>query len=339
MTVPRDVREALEKAGVKFDNQGNIIEDDNETFIEIENEDDDEEDVEDEEVLDDDQEEEEDEGDDDDESDYTDDDSEDNEDDDEDEDEDDEEVEEQPKSKKRKPKTKKDKVDESDDDELPKLTPKQLKKQEEDGDEAISEIRKNLKALLEKGRDIKSDNTDNDNDEIDARIALAELRREAEEFRKLRFQAFADNVKTRVNQSNYGAQFEDIINSTQWEEFLNKKAYGSRIGDLYRTAIQSQDANSVLFFFDDFASKYLQKPTKKKESVNKQKEDLDDLAVPDKTKTSGSPKKRKKWDFEEDDYITKLDEAERGIITREEFIKFSDAFESALSKGRVKPSR
>ena len=322
MAVPSDVRRTLEAAGVKFDENGNVIEDENEKFISVEDEDEDEdlEEIEDGE------------GDDDD-TDNSDDDADsedDDEDDGEDEEEEDEEVEDEPKPKKRKPKAKKD-----EDDDLPKLTPKQIKEQKESGDEAILEIRKNLNKLLEKGENLKNKEPAI---EEDADTVLSELKREAEEYRRLRFQAFADNVKTRVNQSNYGARFDDIINSTQWEEFLNKKAYGSKIGDLYRTAIQSQDADSVVFFFDDFSSKYLTKSPKEKESVTKQ-DDLDDLAVPDKTKTSGNPKKRKKWDFEEADYSTKLAEAERGIITREQFVKFSDAFESALSKGRVKPSR
>jgi len=34
-----------------------------------------------------------------------------------------------------------------------------------------------------------------------------------------------------------------------------------------------------------------------------------------------------------------IERAERGIISREEFVKFNDEFELALSKGRVKPSR
>ena len=324
MAVPKDVRKTLEEAGVKFDDQGNIIEDLNETFMELgegNEEDDDDLDDQDDDL-------EEDEGDDDDdESDDTDEDS--------DEGDDDSDEEEEPEPKKRKKKTKKDKTEDTDDDGLPKLTPKQLQKQKSDDDDSMSEIRRNLKAILEKGNDLKSDDQDDD----DTQSALQDLRKEAEEFRKLRFQTFANNIRDRVKQSNYGVPFDDIINSTQWEEFLNKKAYGSRIGDLYRSAIQSQDSDSVLFFFDDFASKYLQRASKKEESVNKQKDDLDDLSVPDKTKTSGSPKKRRQYDYEEADYITKLDEAERGIITREDFVKFSDSFESALSKGRVKPSR
>lgn len=324
MAVPRDVRESLEKAGVKFDNQGNIIEDENETFIEI-NEDEVEED---DEVLDNSDEDE-----DDDNTDDSDDGDSEEDDEDDDEDEVEEEQEEEPEPK---PKKRKQKAEKAEDDDLPKLTPKKAKKEESDPDEAISEIRKNLKTLIEKGEALKSNKKEDDGD--DPHVLLSELRREAEEFRRMRFKAFADGVKARVNQNSYGAQFDDIINSAQWEEFLSKKAYGSKIGDLYRAAIQSQDTDSVVFFFDDFASKYLTRPSKEDKSVTKQ-DDLDDLAVPDKTKTSGKPKKRSKWDFEEADYSTKLDEAERGIITREEFIKFSDAFESALSKGRVKPSR
>lgn len=332
--IPNDVREALEAAGVKFDENGNIIEDDKETFIT-----DDEEDQEDEdqEIDQDDEDQTDEDEDDDDQDDDQDDDSEDDEDesDDEDEDEDDEE-ETPPLRKKKKSKTK---AQEDEDDGI-RLTPRQVEQKKQEEELTIESIRSNMQALLEKYNNNNSEtNTQRETDNIDEHDSvIQELRKEVEDFRRLKYASFADTVKQKVSNKNLGVSFNDIIGSQQWDEFMASTAYGRKIGDMYRQAVAGQDTDAVLFFFDDFASRYL-KPVNRKEdkSVTKQ-DDLDDLAVPDKTKTSKTPR-RKKYDFEEDDYAVKLDEAERGAISREEFVKFNDAFEAALSKGRVKPSR
>lgn len=331
--IPNDVREALEAAGVKFDENGNIIEDDKETFIT-----DDEEDQEDEdqEIDQDDEDQTDEDEDDDDQDDDQDDDSEDDEDesDDEDEDEDDEE-ETPPLRKKKKSKTK---AQEDEDDGI-RLTPRQVEQKKQEEELTIESIRSNMQALLEKYNNNSEPNTQRETDDIDEHDSvIQELRKEVEDFRRLKYASFADTVKQKVSNKNLGVSFNDIIGSQQWDEFMASTAYGRKIGDMYRQAVAGQDTDAVLFFFDDFASRYL-KPVNRKEdkSVTKQ-DDLDDLAVPDKTKTSKTPR-RKKYDFEEDDYAVKLDEAERGAISREEFVKFNDAFEAALSKGRVKPSR
>lgn len=328
--IPNDVREALEAAGVKFDENGNIIEDDKETFI-TDNEDDQ---VDEDQDIDQDDEDQEAEDDDDQDIDQ-DDDSENDEDESDDEDEDDEE-ETPPLRKKKKSKTK---AEEDEGDGI-KLTPRQVEQKKQEEELTIESIRSNMQALLEKYNNnaeadtqVKPDAVVDDHDSV-----IQELRKEVEDFRRLKYASFADTVKQKVANKNFGVSFNDIIGSQQWDEFLASSAYGRKISEMYREAVSSQDTDAVLFFFDDFASRYL-KPVNRKEdkSVTKQ-DDLDDLAVPDKTKTSKTPR-RKKYDFEEDDYAVKLDEAERGAISREEFVKFNDAFEAALSKGRVKPSR
>lgn len=322
--IPKDVMEQLIQAGVKFDEDGNIIDDDNE-FIALS---DDNDDVDDDEDLNqtDDQ---------DDEDVSFEDDEDDGESGEDDQDEDDDEEDEPVHPKKRK---KVSKDSDEDTSEKPLLTPREVTPPKtEDTNPDLTELKKNIQALLEQYQN-NSNNTNDDvdvNDDISA--TLAELRREAQEFRQLRAQTFADNVKKRVNENDYGADFSTIVQSKQWDEYLSSRAYGKKIADLYKQSILEHDADAVIFFFDDFASKYLKSSAKEEQSVKQ--DDLDDLAVPDKTKANKAPKKRSKYDFEEEDYIRKLDEAERGRISREEFLAFEKKFELALSKGRVKPSR
>lgn len=315
--IPRDVREQLEAAGVKFDDEGNIIEDETESFIE----DDEEDDIEDED--------DEIENDEDDESEV----EEEDEDEVDDDDEEEEEEEPQPRKKKKKPSAKAEETEDA-----PKLTPRQVVEKQKEDDLTIEAIRDNVKSLLEKYNFSPTDDDVVEDEGTEESVVLAELRKEVSDFRKMRYASFADTVKQKVSDKALGASFQDIINSSQWDEFLNTSAYGRKIGQMYQEAVRSQDTDAVLFFFDDFASRYLKRPVEVKEEKSVKQNDLDDLAVPDKTKTSTTPR-RKKYDFEEDDYAIKLDEAERGVITREQFVKFNDAFESALSKGRVKPSR
>ena len=64
---------------------------------------------------------------------------------------------------------------------------------------------------------------------------------------------------------------------------------------------------------------------------------MDDLAVPNRSKTT-TPPRSKKYDYEEDDYIKQLTLAERGKISHQQFNEFDDKFNKALAQGRVKPS-
>lgn len=320
--IPKDLMEQLKASGVKFDENGNIIEDPDEKFIVDPEDDEDDDDLDDQ----------------DDDLDEDDDDEGDDEDDDEDADDDEEEDEEPVRKKTTRSRKKKEQDESNEDDEKPLLTPR-TPQQEKETDDDIAEIRKNINKLLAKSELAKDEDEDDEEESDDLKLRNS-LRTEIADVQRMKLQFFADNLKSRVNAMNLGADFKTIIESTQWEEYLQVKAYGKRIGDLYRDSIKAHDAEVAAFFFDDFASRYLAPKKKAKEEVPPVKQkNLDDLAVPDRTKANKAPSKRSKYDFEENDYSKMLDKAERGVISRKEFVEFDDKFHTALEKGRVKPSR
>lgn len=204
----------------------------------------------------------------------------------------------------------------------------------------MAQISENIKKLLAESKVSKAPLDDED----EADSAVLKLQKEIEEFRKLKLQLFADNVRNNVKAKNYGATFDQIIGSQQWDDYLKSSAYGHKIATLYRNAIEEQNPEAVVYFFDDIASKYLKGKAKAETeaqrgsaNIKSKKESLDDLAVPSKSKATKSPRKRK-YDYEENDYADMLEKVERGKISYSTFTQFDSKFNKALSEGRVKPS-
>lgn len=318
---PADVLESLKQSGVKFDEDGNIIE---EKFIDDNTEIDEDVNTQEEEILEDelDADEEDDGEEDDEEIDAEEDDGEEI---------DDEEVEEEvkPKVKPKKsltPKGKKENPDQDINSELGRL-----RKQREDQEATIARLEK----LLEDSKR----NLDPDGD-IQSRSIVEE---EIQKFKVFKEKQFASEVRKSVNSLQIGANFEEIINSAEWAEYMGSSVKGHKINDLYigvvQRGIENGEVEPLIEYFEDFALKYLneddggEKPSKSSSGTKKRK--LEDLAVPEKTKASRSVKSRK-FDFKAEDFEIMLDKAQRGSITQKQFVAFEKKFETALSKGRVK---
>lgn len=161
------------------------------------------------------------------------------------------------------------------------------------------------------------------------------LLNEVKQFKKLRVEEFSRSVRNQVNSMELGASFDEIITSDQWGEYLKGSVLGANVSDLYMSAIQNADNNSVISFFKDFSSKYLgdEDEVKKSKTTNKS---LDDLTVPEKNKAQKVSKSKTKYDFEEDDYSKMLEQLSRKRITKAEFNKFDAKFNEAWKKNRVK---
>lgn len=290
--IPRDMRLQMEEVGIKFDEDGNIIEEDVISEEDI--------------ISDDDQ------------NDDDDDQNDDQDDNDDDEDQDDD--------------------DEDDDEPLSlKLTKRHksepVKKESEDIIARLSEL-------------INKDKTELQKPELEDDPSIAALKREVAEFRRMRMKDFAKTVEKDVDNLSLGASFQDIIVSEEWGSYLDSKLLGSKVGNLYAEAIRENDGNAVVSFFKDFTDRYLSEinGTKKvSNSVKKAakpksgKPNLDDLAVPNRSKSVRKPK-RSKYDFEENDYAKKLEDFERGKLTHAAFVKFENDFSKALTANRVKAS-
>lgn len=312
--MPSDVRKSLEESGVKFDDQGNIIEDEflDNQFSEDEDE------LEDEEVEEDVEEEIE----------EVEEDLEDDDDDDEDEDElEEEEPEVKSKSKK---KVKADPSGWS-------LTPKEAVPAKEE--------KVDISAIMQKIEDLQSSiaqpapSTDGQEptpvlDNSPESAAIEELKAEAKRFKQMSMQRLAADLEREVNRrfSDRGVKYKDIINSVEWEQFLKKSMYGQPINKFYVTAIENSDWDTMVSVFDGFKENYF--PEKVEEKSAKKKK-LEDLAVPQNSKTNRKPKRRSKYDFNASDYSNKLELMTRGKVTPQEFYDFEAKFEKAEKLGRV----
>lgn len=323
--IPADVRKQLEESGFSFDSDGQIVEENfTDNFGEVP-----EDDIDD---IDDDQDDQDDEDHQDDDKDDQDQDQ-DDEDQDDDDDQDDDAEDEPPVRSKGKTLnlTPRDPKGEEDDIDDGRVTSRSLKKMQADMELRISELAKG---------------TDGD-DSYEDSASVKELKAEAEKFQRMRMQMFAKEIEQDVNSMSLGADFNDIITSNEWQDYLKSSILGTTIGTLYVDSIKENDSASVVGFFEDFTERFLPKvssakkvsKTVKKAVKSAPKPSLDDLSVPNRSKTTNTPRKRSKFDYEEDDYAKMLDDAERGKISHKEFEEFDTKFTDALSKGRVKKSR
>lgn len=223
-----------------------------------------------------------------------------------------------------------------------------LKQSKESDSEQIARLQRSQEELLERVKALseaktysKAEDTTEDEDD------LASLRAEAARFRKMRVEAFAKDVEREVNSLALGAEFKEIITSDEWQNYLNSSVLGTVVGTMYIESVKSNDEKTVIDFFKDFSNRYIPSIQNSKKlspaaartavATNKDKPSLDDLAVPNRSKTT-TPPRSKKYDYEEDDYIKQLTLAERGKISHQQFNEFDDKFNKALAQGRVKPS-
>ncbi len=315
--LPNDVRKSLEESGVKFDKDGNILEEP--SFIENEEVEEESEEVEDTESEEDEVEETEDT----DEEESEEDEEESEDDDDEDEE---EEVELTPSKSKNKLTKKSEKTKKKS-----SLTPKKEKEDTSETERLRKEIEE-LKSLL------TTNKTEIKKEEKSSLSATEEtLRQEVEAFKRNRMLDLANRLRSDVNRkfSNHGISYDDVINSQEWSDFQGSMKYGNPIGKYYTEAVKSGDYEAIVGFFDDFKSIYI--PEEEKITTEKVKPSLDDLVVPEKSKSSSVKKKRAKYDFKASDYAEMLNKFERGRITQEEFFKFDEKYIKSEAEGRVKP--
>jgi hypothetical protein len=221
-----------------------------------------------------------------------------------------------------------------------KLTPKPKIQENLDESSEIFLLRRQIAEL----RDLIS-NKDTQNSKADQEEDIGSaLREEAAKFRQMRLKQFAHNIETSVNAKYPDVSFKEIIASSEWEEYQNSRVMGRRVGDLYAIIVESEEADDVISFFDDFVGKFLPSKSKSKpiaqamRKVVKQenKPALKDLAVPDNAKAAVTKTARSGFDFVASDYGRQLNLAERGKISRDEFDKFETKFFRAEKEGRVK---
>ena len=234
--------------------------------------------------------------------------------------------------------------EENDDKKTVKVTPRfklTPRKQDNDSDDSeVAELRRKLAELEAKIKaPVQSD------DEEDETALASTLRKEVSQFRKMRMKEFATTVEATIDTMYPETSFKEIISSNEWQEYQNSRVMGARVGDLYLTTIKSEDKDDVVSFFSDFVDRYLPslskaKPVaaamKKTLKPQKDKPNLSDMAIPEKAKASTTKSKRVGFDFTTSDYQMMLEKAERGQITLEEFTKFEDKFLKADKAGRVK---
>lgn len=343
MVIPKDIRDALEADGVEFDEFGNPIEKDD-WFASLTN-------LEEDDSQDDDQDTDDQDDQDDDDEDRVDDDQDDDQDDDEDDEDEDDEPEPKRVVKKTQKKTKPE-PEEDDDEDAPSgltLTPKVKKAVEEEPKRNnSSDVLDKQQEILNRLNEISNRNRQSDQGDENEEDELAAIRKTLEDevahYKRLRLQDFANSVEDSVNRLSLGATFKDIIQSEEWNQYLSTKIMGAKIGDLYLEAIRSSSKDDVISIFNDFAARYVPSVSKhknvtvkpKKKDVEDTKDKLEDLVVPDRTKSNKQPPKKSRYDFVDTDYQDMLDKAERGRITVEEFAAFEDKFTKAERTGRVK---
>lgn len=309
--IPKDIMDSLVESGLKLDDDGNVINE--EEFIN-QDQDDDVDDLDDD--LDDNNDNEDDVTDDlHDDDDYLDDDDDDDD----------------------------DLDDDTDDKKVIKTSKKTLTIASDDDnvDEDNSEVEE-LKSELKQLRKLVNSNANSKGNEGEELTPEEELREEVRKFRKMRLDNFANDVTRRVNSLNLGYRFDDIIASKEWKTYQKSVILGNTVGKLYEAAIMQNDSDAVVSFFEDFSEKYL---SEEKTDINakkgadkkakSKKSNLDDLAVPEKSKPARQTRKSK-FDFHADDYGTKLELFERGKMSTSEWQKFENDFEKSSLKGRVK---
>lgn len=319
--LPPDVVAELKASGVKFDDDGNIIE---EEFLTDDNESDG--------AQDDDADE--------DAADAT-------EADDEDADEADDEADED-----------EDDADDEDDEPVKTKAPKSSKKQHlkltrkktessSQNDEIEELKRQNRKLEARIDALTKSSKYDTDADD-DAPEAL--IQKEAMRFKHMRLQEFRRSVVKTINDLELGGTFDDIISSEEWAQYLNSKIFGVKVGDMLKSAIEETNLDDVVSVYTDFTSRYLPQMSKVKPASKQVKkllpkngnERLKDLATPERTtadrKGAVQSSRKSTFLYTEADYEAMLSKAERGLISHDDFVKFETKFEAARKAGRVKLS-
>lgn len=353
-TLPKDVYDSLVASGVKFDEQGNIIDDDFfDNLDPVDTDEDEQEEVRNQqpdpvEETDDQDEDDEDEDEDEDESEQD--------DKSEQEDENPDDADEEPEQKKsleKKPAKKPADADKSEEKPF-KLTPKATAKPVEDkqvDNAEIIRLREELLALKEalvsqgkpqaqKPSVVAEDDEFDDEDLTDEqRNFIKELKKERAEFHKVRMRQLSSMLENEVNRKfkDNNLSFAEITTSQEWADYLGTMRYGSRIGDFYVNAIKSGEISEMISFFDEFKERYIPKKEVKSQSANQKK--LSDLAVPDNTKAKKRLKTPSKYDFEEKDFSEKLEQFQRGRISAEQFAEFERKYEAAEIAGRVRPTQ
>ena len=315
--LPQDIVDELKASGVKFDENGNIIED---KLIETNDDD-----------QDDDQQDTDDQEDNDDSSDDEDDDSDEGSDNDEtsDDGEDDTNDDDESKSKSKSKKSVKTSIS---------LTKRKVGG---DGKDTIENLRREKAELESRLEALLKDDEAKPEDSI---------KKEALRFKHMRMQEFKNSVVRSVNDLSLGASFQEIIASEEWQSYLGTKVFGVKVSDMLKNAIEETSLDDVVSFYSDFVNRYVPsvakvKPSSKtaKKLINSDRsKKLADLATPDRTvadkKAVTKNSSRNTFIYNETDYETMLGKAERGQISYEDFVKFEAKFDAAKKAGRVKMS-
>lgn len=326
--IPEDVRKELEESGAVFDKDGNLVEDNffKSIMKSVETENDEEESDENETDQDDQEEQSEDTSEQEDASDQSDADEED------DKDEEDQEEKVEKEVTKAKPKL----TDKKETLNKKKLTPASDKKENNTEVEDLKRKIEELRTMLETNNTSKLDKSQtkpqSDNNFQENEL-FRKLEQEREEFQKFRMQQLASQLQNEVDKrfSDAGVTFKEVIASEEWSDFLNTRKYGNPVKNYYQQAIANNDWDSMVGFFDEFKVLYLND-----DKVTEEKPKLDDLVVPEKSKTVKKPPRKTKFDFTTDDYIEMANKLERGRISIVEFNKFEEAYDKADKQGRVK---
>ena len=220
-----------------------------------------------------------------------------------------------------------------------KLTPRKSNADNPDKDE-LAKLRRDNEELQAQLAALTKDDDSKPEDAI---------KTEALRFKHLRLREFKNSVSRSVDSLGLGATFNDIIASEEWPQYLNTKVFGSKVSDMMKNAIEESNLDDVISFYTDFTTRYLPSVARTKQpspamrkAVKSDKADkLADLATPSRTQAdrkSGTDNSRKAYLYSESDYEVMLAKAERGQIPFEDFVKFETKFDAARKAGRVKPS-
>lgn len=145
-------------------------------------------------------------------------------------------------------------------------------------------------------------------------------------------QRFVEAVKNSV--PNF---YDATPDNADWQTYLNQEipfSGGMKMRDALANAHKSRDLATVKSIFNEFANKHKKsdEPQNAEQSEAK-KTSLADFATPDKTAVNKSV--GKKYKYRESDYQHKFKAMKEGLISKEEFIAFDNAFSEAYMKGLV----
>lgn len=144
---------------------------------------------------------------------------------------------------------------------------------------------------------------------------------------------FIDKVRAEVPNFN-----EASSENVKWQAFLSQNipfTGGLTMRDALTKAHESRDIQTIKSIFNQFelTNKPIEPSTKTEESKPETKKGLEEFATPDKTAVN--QKVGKKYKFRQSDYMRKSAEMKAGLISKEEFMAFDEAFSKAESAGLV----